>query len=70
MYTLVTVFGFALSLAFALLLGVYIKNQLSIDDFQTKKDRVYRLEHESTEFSAPIATDLKNLYPENFLFHL
>ncbi|AYN69387.1 ABC transporter permease [Euzebyella marina] len=64
MYTLVTVFGFALSLAFALLLGVYIKNQLSIDDFQTKKDRVYRLEHESTEFSAPIATDLKNLYPE------
>ncbi len=64
MYTVVTIFGFALSLTFVLLLGVYIKNELSVDEFHTNKERVYRLEYESLDFSPPIATDLKANYPE------
>lgn len=64
MYTFVTVFGFTLSLTFVLLLAVYIKNELSTDDFHVNKDRIYRLGNEAVDFSPPIATDLKNSYPE------
>jgi len=65
LYTLVTIIGFAISLAFIILLGVYIKNELSVDDFQVNKDRIYRIESEgSTDFSGPIAVDLKNKYPD------
>lgn len=64
MYTAVTVLGFALSLTFVLLLGVYIQNELSVDDFHENKDRIYRLENETVDFSPPIATDLKQEYPE------
>jgi len=65
LYTLVTIIGFAISLAFIILLGVYIKNELSVDDFQVNKDRIYRLESKgSADFSGPIAVDLKNKYPD------
>ncbi len=64
MYTAVTVLGFALSLTFVLLLGVYIQNELSVDDFHKNKDRIYRLENETVDFSPPIATDLKQEYAE------
>ncbi len=64
LYTVVTVLGFAFSLTFVLLLSVYIKNELSIDDFHLKKERVFRLENESVDFSPPIAVDLKDSYPE------
>ena len=64
MYTSVTILGFALSLTFVLLLGVYIQNELSVDDFHTNKDRIYRLENETVDFSAPIATNLKQEYAE------
>ncbi|WP_445956906.1 ABC transporter permease [Yeosuana sp.] len=65
LYTLVTIIGFAISLAFIILLGVYVKNELSVDDFQVNKDRIYRLEsNEGVDFSGPIAVDLKNTYPE------
>ncbi|RIV69521.1 FtsX-like permease family protein [Flagellimonas aequoris] len=64
MYTTVTVLGFALSLTFVLLLGVYIQSELSVDDFHKNKDRIYRLENETVDFSPPIATDLKQEYAE------
>ena len=64
LYTLVTVIGFAISLTFILLLSVYIQNELAVDDFHVKKDRIYRLENESVDFSPPIAVDLKNSIPE------
>lgn len=64
MYTAVTVLGFALSLTFVLLLGVYIQNELSVDNFHENRDRIYRLENETVDFSPPIATDLKNSYAE------
>ncbi|WP_338357620.1 ABC transporter permease [Yeosuana marina] len=65
LYTSVTIIGFAISLAFIILLGVYIKNELSVDNFQVNKDRIYRLESNGgTDFSGPIAVDLNNTYPD------
>ena len=64
LYTVVTVVGFAISLTFIILLSVYIQNEKSVDDFHVNKDRIYRLENESVDFSPPIATDLKNTIPE------
>ena len=64
LYTAITVIGFAVSITFILLLSVYIQHELSVDDFQTNKDRIYRLENETVDFSPPIAVDLKNSIPE------
>jgi len=64
LYTVVTVVGFAISLTFIVLLSVYIQNELAVDDFHVKKERIYRLENESVDFSPPIAVDLKNSIPE------
>lgn len=64
LYTVITVLGFAISLTFILLLSVYIRNELSVDDFQVNKERIYRLENETVDFSPPIAEDLKESIPE------
>src|SRR5690606_23203722 len=64
MYTTVTVLGFAMSLTFVLFLGVYIQNELSVDNFHANGDRIYRLENETVDFSAPIASDLAEEYDE------
>src|SRR5690606_28776017 len=63
-YTAVIIGCFSLSLTFVLLLGLYIKNALSVDDSHNNADRIYRLEHENADFSAPIAVDLEREYPE------
>ncbi|MGI9549972.1 MAG: ABC transporter permease, partial [Aurantibacter sp.] len=64
LYSSVTVLGFAISLTFILLLSVYIVNELAVDDFHKNKDRIYRIENETVDFSPPIAPDLKNSVPE------
>ncbi len=64
LYTAITILGFAISLTFILLLGVHIRNELSVDDFHVNKDRIYRLENETVDFSPPIADDLKKSIPE------
>ncbi len=64
LYTAITILGFAISLTFILLLSVYIRNELSVDDFQANKDRIYRLENETVDFSPPIAEDLRSTIPE------
>ena len=38
LYTIITVFGFAISLMFVTLLSIYIKQELSVDKFHEKKD--------------------------------
>ncbi len=64
LYTTVTVLGFAVSLTFVILLSIYIQNELSVDDFHANKEHIYRIEHESTDFSGPIAVTLKEQYAE------
>lgn len=64
LYTSVTILGFAISVTFILLLSVYIQNELKVDDFHVNKDHIYRIEHEETHFSGPIAEYLKNSIPD------
>ena len=42
LYTGITVFGFAFSLTFVILLGAYIRQELAVDQFHKNKDRIFR----------------------------
>jgi putative ABC transport system permease protein len=65
LYTFITFFGFAISLTFVLLLSVYIKDELSVDQFHSKKDRIYRLTRDSyATFGSLIGDNIKSQYPE------
>lgn len=65
LYSLVTISGFAVSLMFVLLLSVYIKQELSVDQFHKNKGRIFRLYHEETSmFGAPTGEYIKNQLPE------
>lgn len=39
-YTLITVLGFSIALTFVIILGVYIRQELSVDQFHINKDRI------------------------------
>lgn len=72
LYTFVTVFGFAVSLMFVFLLGIYIRQELSVDKFHEKKDRIYLLTRDNfvgnfsrvSAFSNPVAEVIKDKCPE------
>jgi putative ABC transport system permease protein len=65
LYTFVTLSGFAISLMFVLLLSVYIKQELSVDQFHVNKNRIYRLCRDNVAtFAPPIGNLIKNQYPE------
>ena len=65
LYTIVTVLGFTISLMFVILLSVYIKNELSVNDLQKNKDRIYRLTNETyASFAPPVGQWLQNEFPE------
>ncbi len=65
LYSFVTISGFAVSLMFVLLLSVYIKQELSVDQFHKNKDRIYRLYREDgSTFGAPVGGTIKEQYPE------
>ncbi len=65
LYSVVTISGFAISLMFVLLLSVYIKQELSVDQFHKNKDRIFRLYHEETSmFGPPTGEYIKNKLPE------
>ncbi len=53
LYTFITVLGFAVSLAFVILLSIYIKNELSVNALQKNSSRIYRLCNESFSNTAP-----------------
>ena len=65
LYTVVNVLGFAISLTFVIYLGLYVRNEYSVDSFHANRDRIYRLEYQSgTLFAFPVADHLKVRYPE------
>ncbi len=65
LYAFITIFGFAISLMFVILLGVYIQNELSVDKFHSKKDRLYRLAHgEDSGFACPSGDLLMQKFPD------
>ena len=46
LYSIITIIGFAVSLTFVILLSIYIRQELSVDDFHVNKDRIVRMEGE------------------------
>lgn len=65
LYSTITISGFAISLMFVLLLSVYIKQELSVDQFHKNKDRIYRLyREEGSTFGAPVGEFVKSQIPE------
>ena len=64
MYALITVFGFAISLMFVILLSIYIKGELSTDQFHKNKDRIFRLVHSGGgHFASPVGDRIMDTYP-------
>jgi putative ABC transport system permease protein len=70
LYSLVTILGFAVSLMFAFLLSVYVRQELSVDHFHANKDRIYLMVHDSqggspsSSFSNPVANVVMDKCPE------
>lgn len=65
LYTFIEIFGLSVSLMFVILIGVYTTQELSIDNFQEKKDRLYLLaSEESFGFAHKLGGTLKDRYPE------
>lgn len=65
LYSAITIFGFAFSLSFVILIGLYIRDEYSIDRYHVHKDRIYWMDHDGNEnFAAPLAIDLQNRFPE------
>jgi putative ABC transport system permease protein len=64
-YTLINVFGLSVSLMFVILIAVFTTQELSVDAFQEKADRIYLLcteEHPGAAWK--MADRLKERYPE------
>lgn len=65
LYTLVSIVGFSVSLTFVILLGIYVKQELSVDSFHKKKDRIFLLAHDTaSSFGNPVADFVKDKCPE------
>jgi putative ABC transport system permease protein len=65
LYTFIEIFGLSVSLMFVILTGVYTSQELSVDSFQEKKDRLYLMASEdSYGFAYKLAGKLKDKYPE------
>ena len=65
LYTFITLLGFAISLMFVLLLSVFIRQELSVDQFHANKNRIFRLTRDNGAiFAPPIGDFIKNQIPE------
>lgn len=65
LYSIITIIGFAVSLTFVILLSVYIRQELSVDDFHVNKDRIVRMEgEEGANWGALVAQSVQDAFPE------
>ncbi|WP_298064864.1 ABC transporter permease [uncultured Rikenella sp.] len=65
LFTAINIFGFAVSLMFVVLIGLYIQDELRVDRQHEKGERIYRLEHaKGVLFGAPTAPGLEARYSE------
>ena len=65
LFTAINIFGFAVSLMFVLLLGLYVQDELSVDSFHENKERIYRLEaDDGAQFAPGLAPAMAARYPE------
>ena len=72
-FSIINISGLAIGMASALLIGLWIDNELSVDRFYTNKDRIYHMysrEKDNGNLNAwgrvptPLAPELKTTYPE------
>lgn len=64
-YTLIDVFGFSVSLAFVILIGIYTWQELSVDRFHEHGDEIYLLGSEDRyELAYPLGYRIQERYPE------
>ncbi|EHP46714.1 ABC transporter permease [Odoribacter laneus] len=65
LYSIITIIGFAVSLTFVILLSIYIRQELSVDDFHVNKDRIVRMEGEDgANWGALVAQHMQDAFPE------
>ncbi|WP_300829601.1 ABC transporter permease [uncultured Rikenella sp.] len=65
LFTVINIFGFAVSLTFVVLIGLYVQDEVAVNRSQVNRDRIYRIVGSSqTNFAPPTAPDLANRYPE------
>lgn len=65
LYSVITVMGFAVSLTFVILLSMYIRQELAVDDFQANKDRIFRMAGEdAATWGALVGSQVKASIPE------
>ncbi len=65
LYSLITIFGFAVSLMFVILIGTYVRHQLSVDGFHEHKSRIYRFVNENDgHCPPPMGKRLMDMLPE------
>ncbi len=65
LYTCIIVFGFSLALTFVILLGAYIRQELSVDQFHVNKERLFRAVTETrSSFGPTIGNYIQHTYPE------
>ena len=65
LYTFINIFGLSVSLMFVILIAVYTKQELSVDNFQEKSERIYGIGNEHFIGSGyGLATYLLDRYPE------
>ena len=72
-FSTINILGLAIGMASALLIGLWIDNELSVDRFHTHKDRIYHM-YSREMFNgnldangrtpSPLAAELKTSYPE------
>ncbi|NJO69175.1 MAG: ABC transporter permease [Bacteroidetes bacterium] len=72
-YAFINIMGLSIGLACTLLIGIYVVNEFSFDEFHSKSDRIYRLcidgKMGTNKFlgpvtPAPMAQALREDYPE------
>ena len=64
LYTLVTILGFAVGLTFVTILGLYVKQELSVDAVHEKKDRIFLIAQQgSAHFPTRIGKYVSDLFP-------
>jgi len=69
-YSFINIIGLAIGMACFILIGLWVKDELSFDHFHTKKDRIFRIVNKTQDGNFipnptyALAPALKSLYPE------
>ncbi len=64
----INIFGFSVSLAFVIMIGMYVQKEYSVDGFHKDKERIFRVEKDGNEFRpghpSHFIDDLRDGFPQ------